>query len=99
MKNTLDAEIYPPWPNGTQYAERETDAMSDTITNPIVISHADLEKAIDNILADLYHCGRCWTAWSHGTMTEDDFVDAASDEDIRQSVREELTRLLEVSNG
>jgi len=29
--------------------------------------------AVADILGDAYHCERAWSAWSHGTMTEDDF--------------------------
>ena len=41
--------------------------------------NADLrEKLIDMIaehLSGTYHCNRVWSAWSVGTMSEDDFSD------------------------
>jgi len=33
----------------------------------------------EEVLQDYYSCNRVWSAWSSGTMTEDDFVLARED--------------------
>lgn len=44
-----------------------------------------IEKELRDILANavqgFYWCDRVWSAWSYGTMTEDDFYPAEDDED------------------
>ena len=39
------------------------------------------DKAIE-VLQDHYTCTRVWSAWSYGTMTQDDFRLAAEDDNI-----------------
>lgn len=41
-----------------------------------------LYDAMAEQLNDLYSCGRVWSAWSVGTMSEDDFSIASEDSDI-----------------
>lgn len=41
-----------------------------------------LYDAMVEQLGDLYCCGRVWSAWSYGTMHEDDFSIASEDDDI-----------------
>jgi hypothetical protein len=41
------------------------------------------DAELPGLLTDVYACNRVWSAWSAGTMTEDDFVPAAQDEDVR----------------
>jgi hypothetical protein len=41
------------------------------------------DAELDGILSDVYACTRVWEAWAYGTMTEDDFILAAEDPDIR----------------
>lgn len=38
----------------------------------------DLANAVSDVT---YTCGRVWSAWGYGTMTEDDFTDASQDEE------------------
>jgi hypothetical protein len=42
---------------------------------------SDRDRALE-ILNDLLYCDRTWSAWSCGTMREDDFYVASEDEDI-----------------
>lgn len=37
------------------------------------IDRRKLIETLDELLRDSYDCGRVWDAWSHGTMTADDF--------------------------
>jgi len=41
-----------------------------------------LRDAIAASLNHVYSCTRVWSAWSYGTMTQDDFVLASEDDDI-----------------
>lgn len=41
-----------------------------------------LHDAMAEQLGDLYYCGRVWSAWQVGTMTENDFGIASEDDDI-----------------
>ncbi len=41
-----------------------------------------LRYAIADSLGDIYVCSRVWSAWSYGTMSEDDFAPAADDDDV-----------------
>jgi len=53
------------------------------------------EACIDEILSGLLWCSRDWSAWGYGTMSEDDFIVATQDEDIRRNVRDVLDRIME----
>lgn len=63
----------------------ERDAKNEAMTEALA-ALAELERvaapvptqeaiagAVADILGDAYHCTRAWSAWSYGTMTEDDF--------------------------
>jgi hypothetical protein len=39
-----------------------------------------VRSAIYEALGGAMDCTRCWTAWSHKTMTEDDFEDVRDDD-------------------
>jgi hypothetical protein len=43
-------------------------------------------SAVADALAGLYYCGRVWSAWGVGTMSEDDFSPADEDNDIIENV-------------
>jgi hypothetical protein len=40
-----------------------------------------VRDAIAETLGEAYDCTRVWSAWSYGTMSQDDFVMVASDEE------------------
>ena len=40
-----------------------------------------VKEAISEALGDAYDCTRVWSAWSHGTMTDDDFTPVSDDND------------------
>ena len=39
-----------------------------------------IREAIASNLTSVYLCGRVWSAWSYGTMSEDDFIPAVNSE-------------------
>ena len=41
-----------------------------------------LTDLVNSSLCGLYWCDRVWSAWSYGTMTEDDFYPAEDDDNI-----------------
>jgi hypothetical protein len=44
--------------------------------------HANVREAVANAIGDdAYDCTRVWSAWSYGTMGEDDFVPVAHQAD------------------
>lgn len=49
-----------------------------------------LEEAIRDAIATnlntLYACSRVWSAWSYGTMSQEDFRPAGEDDDVIQSI-------------
>lgn len=45
-----------------------------------------VRDAVAGALTGLYHCGRVWSAWSVGTMGEDDFSPAEEDDDIIENI-------------
>ena len=51
------------------------------------------------LLADLLWCTRCWSAWSYGTMTQDDFRNAANDDDIVQDTASRLAEFCTQRKG
>jgi hypothetical protein len=72
------------------FAERDTGAGGSTQAAPAGLRDAEpddeaLRDAVIEGLRGLYGCGRVWSAWSFGTMTEGDFYPAdESDECIVQ---------------
>lgn len=57
-------------------------------------------RAIQEQIADsssdvAYTCSRVWSAWSYGTMTEDDFVPVEADEEFLESLSEAILAKLE----
>ena len=57
----------------SQQAQKE--AMRESVRDAIA-------KALDG----LYTCGRVWSAWSYGTMSQDDFALAGEDDDVVDNI-------------
>lgn len=64
-----------------EIADRKTDVFDaakaalaelERVAAPVPTQEA-IAGAVADILGDAYHCTRAWSAWSYGTMTEDDF--------------------------
>ncbi len=49
-----------------------------------------LKEILQKNLADSYFCNRVWSAWSYGTMTEDDFEEVNESENIYDIIKEIL---------
>lgn len=47
----------------------------------------------EEILDDKLICTRVWEAWSVGTMTQDDFIEAKKDDDVVYKTAEELYKI------
>lgn len=78
----------------TELAERQ--ALLAVISEPL---KEQLRDAIREQLSDALYCTRVWSAWSYGTMREDDFVCLAEDDDYVESmVNAVLTALIGKSN-
>lgn len=45
-----------------------------------------LLQAARESLDDVWYCGRVWSAWGYGTMSEEDFCPACECDDIVESV-------------
>ncbi len=54
-----------------------------------------LDKAVE-LLGNLWYCDRVWEAWDVGTMTQNDFVVAAEDDDLVHDAAEALYEFKEV---
>lgn len=48
------------------------------------------EDLVGHILRDLYYCNRVWSAWSYGTMGQDDFILAGDDDDIFSGAADDI---------
>lgn len=48
-----------------------------------------IDKAAE-LAQDTLFCSRVWSAWGYGTMTADDFSDAADDEDFINAIAEAI---------
>ena len=46
----------------------------------------ELRTALAEALGDVYVCGRTWSAWGVGTMTQDDFYPAAESDEVLDSL-------------
>lgn len=67
------------------------------------LSEKQKEIIIDTVAEtlgdDVFVCTRVWSAWSHGTMNENDFDLAAEDDDIVHDIAEILyNKIVEVQN-
>jgi len=58
-----------------------------------------LRDAIAASMGDIYHCGRVWSAWSHGTMRENDFSLAAEDDDILANITDAVLAVYASNTG
>ena len=45
-----------------------------------------VRDAISQVLTSVYVCGRVWSAWQAGTMTEDDFIPAADSDEVLNEI-------------
>lgn len=55
----------------------------------------DIQKILnDRLDLEVYECGRCWSAWNHGTMGEDDFTMIDFD-DIRDSIFNDIKNFID----
>ena len=73
--------------NISEYAEqlRQKDEISD----------AQIGTYVDNILEDMFICTRDWSAWEHGTMTEDDFLIASEDKNVVSDITDIVIQIRE----
>lgn len=62
----------------------------------------ELVEAVAECCGDMYWCQRVWSAWSYGTMSQDDFVPADNCEDflveVAKSVFDRASKIGEVDN-
>lgn len=58
------------------------------------LDREELVVAIANCLDGTYYCGRVWSAWQYGTMSEDDFV-PVDETDILSELADTVIDLLE----
>ncbi len=81
---------------------RQTEGGGVSLPDDNTIDSA-LHDAMAEQLGDLYYCGRVWSAWQVGTMTEDDFSIASEDDDIVynfvSAAREAFKALLAASSA
>lgn len=82
---TSEAEALPYVPNSVLGALAAFGAMPPLESATEHLRSA-LRDAIAGAMGDIYHCGRVWSAWSHGTMRENDFSLAAEDDDILANI-------------
>lgn len=54
-----------------------------------------VRDAVADNLRGLYYCGRVWSAWSVGTMGEDDFSPAEDDDDIISNITDAVLATLD----
>ena len=54
-----------------------------------------LRDAFEQDLTDAYVCGRVWSAWQYGTMSEDDFQPASECEEVLDSLIESALEIKE----
>ena len=76
--------------------------MEEQIILKTVKTQEQLEDFAVKLLGDLYVCERVWSAWSYGTMSQDDFGLAREDdfiiEDIVEAIKKEFTTPKETSD-
>lgn len=54
-----------------------------------------IKEYLAHELSEAYESTRCWSAWSYGTMSEDDFEHIGSDEDRIENIAKTILELLE----
>jgi len=50
------------------------------------VVHSKVRDAIAANLTSVYLCGRVWSAWNHGTMSEDDFQPADESDEFIEDI-------------
>ena len=65
------------------WAQRAIDHISKVlkVTAPVV-----LREALAAALGSTYVCGRVWSAWGVGTMSEDDFIPASECDELLDEI-------------
>lgn len=53
-----------------------------------------IREAITDTIGDAYDCTRVWSAWSYGTMGQDDFVLVSEDENRIEEITEAVIRVI-----
>ncbi len=70
---------------GNQITRLESERLKATVQSEVVTDETALREAVAESISSLYGCGRVWSAWNVGTMTQDDFYGAGEcDECIDQ---------------
>lgn len=63
----------------------------------------ELVEAVAECCGDMYWCQRVWSAWSYGTMSQDDFIPADDCEDflndVAKSVFDRASKIGAVEKG
>ena len=71
---------------GSRAWEREQEAITalrEALTEqPAQQEPVALREALASALTSVYVCGRVWSAWSVGTMSEDDFIPASECDEV-----------------
>jgi hypothetical protein len=73
-------------------AEHENNVLAIDLANEESRRLSDIAK---DLLQDFHCCTRDWTAWQHGTMSEDDFTTCFDDEDI---VHDTFSSIIKIEN-
>lgn len=53
-----------------------------------------VRDAVARALTGVYYCSRVWSAWSYGTMSEDDFAPAAEDDNVLDNIVDSAIRAM-----
>jgi len=56
-----------------------------------------LREVVWKSIKGLYQCDRVWSAWSYGTMTEEDFSPAEDDEDLVNEMGDGILKITDKS--
>ena len=52
-----------------------------------------IRDAVASCLGDVYSCTRTWNAWGYGTMSQEDFDPAWTDEELLESIVDSVVKL------
>lgn len=56
--------------------------------------HVKIAEIICESFKEVYYCNRVWSAWSYGTMTEDDFIEVSEDDELIDNLKSFFTDTL-----
>lgn len=93
-----------PTPVGAQMLGRDLSEPIDMIVEAVIpIIHeantkrpSTLRDVIAEELSDTLHCSRDWSAWSYGTMSEEDFHTASEDDEYVDGFTEQVRKVFEL---